>query len=425
MARSLYSAPKAFLFIADGVQYTIREVLSPGSNTISPCILTFAIEYFNKNAGRIEGYTTTEEHSILVYPEQEYKSGNRYLKWNVDITNMMIAYAQRLYISRHDYISGYATVQLVEIDGVSSDEDTTPHICLFGTAGGIEIDSDTALPETTHPFLLARGNEEGALHFYRSELKAMDFIYALKPDFYDSIQFDTDERSFPDQELDQDMYFIYGHTELLGIHFYEGDRYNQYDLTEASAIFLHLISEQPGIDSRIYTIAIQDDPNTDETHLIRWTNSMGAPEALLFTGELKDKSDVEKADLYIHEQQIRNIQRAQQRGLVTTKYSLHTGYLTPARIIALRDMLTSEEVEMYIDGEWIPVSVESTTEHAVHQREPETFELTIEVLEQTRYHKPNRTVRPLPSTRAGFLQDNRGNIILDNNSNTIEENGSV
>lgn len=112
-----------------------------------------------------------------------------------------------------------------------------------------------------------------------------------------------------------------------------------------------------------------------------------------------------------------------QRSTVTTKYSLQTGYLTPARIIALKDMITSEEVEMQIDGQWVPVSVTADTKHAVHQREPETFELTIEVLEQTRYHKPNRTVRPLPATRAGLLQDNSGNIILDNNSNTIQENG--
>ena len=90
---------------------------------------------------------------------------------------------------------------------------------------------------------------------------------------------------------------------------------------------------------------------------------------------------------------------------------------------ALKDMITSEEVEMQIDGQWVPVSVTADTKHAVHQREPETFELTIEVLEQTRYHKPNRTVRPLPATRAGLLQDNSGNIILDNNSNTIQENG--
>jgi hypothetical protein len=112
-----------------------------------------------------------------------------------------------------------------------------------------------------------------------------------------------------------------------------------------------------------------------------------------------------------------------QRGTVTTKYSLHTGYLTPARIIALKDMLTSDEIEMQIDGQWVPVSVTADTSHAVHQREPESFELTIEVLEQTRYHKPNRTVRPLPDSLTDLLQDNSGNIILDNNSNSIQENG--
>lgn len=62
-----------------------------------------------------------------------------------------------------------------------------------------------------------------------------------------------------------------------------------------------------------------------------------------------------------------------QRGTVTTKYSLHTGYLTPARIIALKDMLTSDEIEMQIDGQWVPVSVTADTSHAVHQREPESL----------------------------------------------------
>lgn len=94
------------------------------------------------------------------------------------------------------------------------------------------------------------------------------------------------------------------------------------------------------------TIAIMDDPDTDEVCLIRWTNSMGSPEALLLTGELQDISEAEKPELYISNQTVRNTERKMQRSTVTTKYSLHTGYLTPARIIALKDMITSEEVEM-------------------------------------------------------------------------------
>lgn len=426
MAKSLYIAPKPFLFLSEGISYTISEVLRSVSGNAMPCNLTFNITYFIKNTPNGMPDTSSESFSVLLYPEMTYRSGNYYLKWNIDLTNVLEAYAQRLCI-KGQYIKGYATVQLVEIDGESTDLDENPHICLYGTSGGIDIDPDSTeeLPVNIHPFLLARGNEEGALHFYRSELKAMDVIFTLypSPDIYTLIYFDTDERSWPDQDIEHSMFVIQDQKELLGLRYYEGDQSCQYDITGANAIFLHLIQGSYEIDSRMYTIAVQDDPDTDEIHLIRWTNSMGAPEALLFTGELVDKSEIEKADIYIHDQGIKTIQRGQQRGLVTTKYSLQTGYLTPGRIVALRDMLTSEEVEMLIDGEWIPVSIDCDTTHAVHQREPESFELTIEVLEQTRYHKPNRTVRPLPDTRAGLLMDIGGNIILDNNSNTVQENG--
>jgi hypothetical protein len=422
MAKTLYEAPNAISFVTDGIQYTIREVVTPSTRP-TPISLLFNIEYFNKNARINRPQSVSDECQLLVHGERYSYNSIFSILWNVDITDIVTSFAQRLCIDRLGYINGYATVQLVEIDGVATDIDENPHICLFGTSGGINIYDGGELPANTHPFLLARGNDEGALHFYRAELKAMDVIYALKPDAYDDIYFDTDNESHPSQDLDQDERRIYDRTELLGLHYYTGDIGNQYDVTSASAIFLHLTSETPGTESRMYTIAVQDDPDTDDIYLLRWTNSMGAPEALLLIGELQDASEIEEQDPYITSQTVNNTMRAYKRRKVTTKYSLHTGYLTPARIIALKDMITSEEVEMQIDGQWVPVSVTADTKHAVHQREPETFELTIEVLEQTRYHKPNRTVRPLPATRAGLLQDNSGNIILDNNSNTIQENG--
>ena len=422
MAKTIYYAPDAISFVADGIQYAIRENVTAPTNE-APISLLFEIHYFNKNAGIFQPQTESEECQLLVHGELNIRNSTRYILWNVDVTDIITTFAQRLCIDHRGYINGYATIQLKEIDGVSTDIDEDPHICLFGTSGGIKIYNGGELPADTHPFLLARGNEEGALHLYKAELKAMDVIYALKPDQYDDIYFDTDNESHPSQELDQDERRIEDHTELLGLHYYEGDVGNQYDVTSASAIFLHLTSETPGTESRMYTIAVQDDPDTDDIYLLRWTNSMGAPEALLLTGELQDASEIEEQDPYITSQSINRTVRAYKRRKVTTKYSLHTGYLTPARIIALKDMITSEEVEMQIDGQWVPVSVTADTKHAVHQREPETFELTIEELEQTRYHKPNRTVRPLPATRAGLLQDNSGNIILDNNSNTIQENG--
>ena len=422
MAKTLYEAPNAISFVTDGIQYVIRENVT-ASTKEAPISLLFEIHYFNKNAGIFQSQTASEECQLLVHGELNVRNNTHYILWNVDVTDIITTFAQRLCIDHRGYINGYATIQLKEIDGVSTDIDEDPHICLFGTSGGIKIYDGGELPADTHPFLLARGNEEGALHLYKAELKAMDVIYALKPDQYDDIYFDTDNESHPSQDLDQDERRIEDHTELLGLHYYEGDVGNQYDVTSASAIFLHLTSETPGTDSRMYTIAVQDDPDTDDIYLLRWTNSMGAPEALLLIGELQDASEIEEQDPYITSQSINRTVRAYKRRKVTTKYSLQTGYLTPARIIALKDMITSEEVEMQIDGQWVPVSVTADTKHAVHQREPETFELTIEVLEQTRYHKPNRTVRPLPATRAGLLQDNSGNIILDNNSNTIQENG--
>ena len=410
MAKTLSTYPDAFLFIADGIKYTIED-----ANDTAPLKLTFRIQYANATFQWI-----TEDLYELVYPEVTISNGVQFSKWKVDLSDIIQAYASKLRDSL-SYIYGYVKIQLVEINDTETELDPNEHICLLGTSGGLYLSK--AQPVDSHPFLLARGNEDGALHFYRSELKAMGIFFAIKPDVYNDITFNVDNPP-PGTLIPWQTFYkrtIEGYNELLGI-FYDSlpdvIHYHPYQIISASTIIIQLTGES-GVEDRMYAIAVQNDPETDETYLIRWTNSMGAPEALLLSGELQDISELEKPDIYISNQSVLSTARKTLRGTVTTKYSLQTGYLTPARIIALKDMLMSEEVEIQIDGRWIPVSVSSDIKHAVHQREPENFELTIEVLEQTRYHKPNRTVRPLPATRAALLQDNSGNIIVDNNSNTI------
>lgn len=414
MAKSLYYAPAEILFTAEGVHYSITESATSGSTSNAPTALGFQIDYFIAPSGpgsiAVEGqYTLT----VIAYAELVARGSSRIYRWDVDLTNIIAAYTQRI-CRFGNYLSGYATVQLTEIDGVQTSIDEVEHICLFGTSGGIDLNEE--LPANQHPFLLARSNDGGNLHFYRSELKAMDFIYALKPSAYDSIYFDTDDYKAPQQELIQDSYIIRGRNELLGIHYYEGDAYNQYDVTAADVIFVHFVKDNNEV--RLYSIAVQDDPEADETHLIRWTNCMGATEALLCTGEMRDISEVGQPEFYIQEQEYSHINRKQQRGMTTIKYSLMTGHLTPGRISALSDMLTSKEVEMFINGEWVPVSVTADASHAVHQREPENFELTIEVLEQTRYRKPNRAVEPIDNPD-DVLRDKNNKVITDKNSNIL------
>ena len=191
MAKTLYEAPNAISFVTDGIQYVIRENVT-ASTKEAPISLLFEIHYFNKNAGIFQSQTASEECQLLVHGELNVRNNTHYILWNVDVTDIITTFAQRLCIDHRGYINGYATIQLKEIDGVSTDIDEDPHICLFGTSGGIKIYDGGELPADTHPFLLARGNEEGALHLYKAELKAMDVIYALKPDQYDDIYFDTD-----------------------------------------------------------------------------------------------------------------------------------------------------------------------------------------------------------------------------------------
>jgi len=386
----------AVCFVADGISYKVTE--SPGDN--NPKLFTFQVDKYDS-----ANNTTTETISLLCYPTSDTQGNSIF---DIDISDIISAYLSK-YSVQGGYIYGYVKVQLTRI-GEETFSDQV-HICLPGTSGG--IDFQYALPKNQHPFLLARGNELGSLHFYRSELRAMGIVLLLNTYNYTNIHVETDNH-----EYSEDLARINNSAVLFGISINDGD----YDLTQDNAIFVQL-SRVLGFAARQYTLAIQEDPDTDEIYLLRWTNSMGAQEAILLTGELQDISEIDKQDLYITEQTLQHVGRKQSRSLVTTKYSLQTGYLTPARIIALRDLLSSEDVEMQIDDEWIPVSVTADTKHAVHQREPEYFELTIEVLKQTRYHKPNRTVNPLPGTRSALLQNNEGNIILDNNSNTIEENG--
>lgn len=403
MTISINHKPADPSFVADGIMYQI--ILTPETGDIPEHKQKPIIFYIQ------EGSNDPEFITLLCFPSVDSQGRDVF---DIELTDILSALTSRYKVNASRKIaSGMAAVKVWQVGSTFVTDSWV--LVLPGTSGGIQISG--TLPEGIHPFLLARGEEEGALHFYRSELAAMEYIFAIIPDAYYTYNIATDDGTIDINSTTRVE--LRSNSPIFGIYLNATSSSNI--ATRANALFISFFGSED--EKCMNTIAIMDDPDTDEAYLIRWTNSMGSPEALLLTGELQDISEAEKPELYISNQTVRNTERKMQRSTVTTKYSLHTGYLTPARIIALKDMITSEEVEMQIDGQWVPVSVTTDTKHAVHQREPETFELTIEVLEQTRYHKPNRTVRPLPATRAGLLQDNSGNIILDNNSNTIQENG--
>lgn len=412
MSVILSKKPASVCFVADGISYLVIDT-DPTSNAPKSFKFKLGVE---SDFGPDNEYITVD---LVCYPVKGDQDENRF---SIDLTDIIQAYTGRYHVFDYNEaeIFGYATVQLTHIDGTASELDNTEHLCLPGTSGGLTLTG--VMPSDKHPFLLARGEEEGSLHFYRSELQAMEAIFAFVTNEYHDFHIDTDNGQADQQDYGSKILAISGRFNLFGI-WLDGDIHSQFQIySDANILMLYYHYYEEFL---INSISIQDDPSTDESYLIRWTNSMGAREALLLTGELQDISEVEDQDPYITSQTVNSTNRSYKRRTVTTKYSLQTGYLTPARIIALMDMLTSDSVDIKIDGEWVPVLITTDAKHAVKQREPETFELTIEVLKQTRFQKPNRTVHPLPSTRAGLLQDNSGNLILDNNSNTIQENGSI
>ena len=392
--------PVDFSFAADGVAYQITISPDTGEELQHKQIFTFRIE---------PGSGEAENIAIVSFPTQNTQGQDVY---NIDLSDIISALTSTYQTSGRRIISGYVSVRLWEVGDVSvSDPWAT---ILPGTAGGVKLTGE--LPANIHPFLLARGNEEGSLHFYRSELAAMEYIYAIIPDAYTGLKIGTDDATVDIQS--QVLVDVYAGSKLFGIYL----NATSYSIAEsANALFVgfHNFTE----DIRSSMLSIMEDPDTDDTHMLKWINSMGATEVLLLTGEMRDISEIDNPDLYITMQTPRETQRSYLRRSVTTKYSLQTGYLTPARICALKDLLTSDSVYIKQDDQWIQVLVSADTAHAVHQRDPENFELTIEVMAQTRYYKPNRTVNPLPSSQERLLQDNSGNLILDNNSNTIQENG--
>lgn len=404
MSVSIYKKPASVCFTADGVSYDIMET-SPSSN--APKNFKFRLSIQDDEG---PGYIN-KDIVLTCYPQPGNQGENHFY---VDLTDIIQTYTSRYVTPYEEYIFGYVTVRLTHIDDASTNLDSTAHFCLPGTSGGLKLTG--LMPADKHPFLLARGEEEGSLHFYRSELEAMDTIYAFVTNEYHDYHFDTDNSQATAQDYDSKIRYIDGCYNVFGI-WLNGDVTDQFQIySDANILMVYYHYMETFL---INSIAIQDDPDTDEYYLIRWTNSMGAREALLLTGELQDVSEVVNQDPYITSQSISSTKRYYKRRTVTTKYSLQTGYLTQARIIALKDMLTSDSVDIKINGEWIPVIITADAKHAVHQREPESFELTIEVLEQTRYHKPNRSIRALPASRAALLQDNSGNIIVDNNSDVI------
>ena len=405
MAISISHKPSTPCFVADGVEYGILFTGADADH--KQRVFTFDLYILNEEQTTYETITV----NLLSYPL--IIANNTWDSHKIDLTDVILPNTHRYKISPSSSIFGLAAVKLTKIDGDSINLDTNYNWCLPGTSTGIKTSSADILPDTEHPFLVARGNEMGMLHFYRTELEMMKHIYAIISSAYINYAIETDNRDKDSLDLDDKLLSNQTLYNLVGISLCESKQYAIY--RDANA--LYLLMEHDGWARK--AIAIENDPITDETHLIRWTNSMGAPEVLLLTGELQDISEVTEPELYIASQDLRSTIRKQKRNTITTKYTLHTGYLTPARIIALRDMLSSEEVELKIDDEWILVSVTADVKHAVHQREPEDFELTIEVLEQTRYPKPNRTVYPIPGDRSNLLLDNSNNVITDNNSDTI------
>lgn len=403
----LLTKPNNPCFVADGVEYVLVTT-GPGA-LHKPRVITFQLSVLDK------GQTTYKTKTVDIVSHPNLIENGTWDQHTIDLSDILKPNTYRYKIAANGSIFGAAIVKLTKIDGADVDLDAD-HFCLPGTSSGLKTTISDVLPDTEHPFLVARGNEQGSLHFYRSELKEMECIYAIISTAYADYAIETDNRDRDDQDLDYKIVSNPTLYNLIGILLSDDDHSHYAICRDANALFL--LMENYGWHRR--GISIDDDPITDEIHLIRWTNSMGALEVLLLTGEMQDVSEVGEPELYVLSQNLRStIRKQKRRRSVTTKYTLQTGYLTPARIIALFDMISSDEVELKIDDEWIPVSVTADAKHAVHQREPENFELTIEVLEQTRYHKPNRTVYPLPGERSALLQDNSGNIIVDNNSNTI------
>ncbi len=408
MPLQVLKRPANVCFTADGVEYVIVD-----SGSHEPKLFTFRLQVLDKNTS--DNYIT-KDIDILSIPNENEQLGEDDSIHIINLTDIVQAYTNELFVDREDAISGYTKIQLTSVQGIGVSD--TVHICLPGSSGGLV--NIGILPTNIHPFLVTRGNEEGALHFYRSELLEMAYIYAFIPDSYETFHIETDNKHGSDiPELDK-LVRLNGCNNLFGICLVSDFR-NPYKIWEdANALYLYYHHSN---ELQINTIAIVEDPDTDDAIMLKWINSMGVTETLLLSGEMRDISEIDNPDLYITRQTPKETRRLYLRRNVTTKYSLQTGYLTSARICALKDMLTSNSVYIKIDGEWIQVFVTADTTHAIHQREPENFELTIEVLTQTKYYKPNRTINPLPTCRNMLLQDNQGNMILDNNSNSIQENG--
>ena len=402
---SIVKKPGDPCFVADGVSYHL--MIYGNDSDHKPRTLTFLLEIFDDHH---RGMTTTNINVICIPTIGEQDEDN----YVVDMADILESYTFR-YAEVFGYIVGYATIRLTKINGTTVSLDPSKHYCLPGTSAGIKLGTNDVLPDNQHNFLVAHGSEKDSIHFYRSELLEMEYLYALVPNAYVDYCIKTDNAETNSQELGDKIKNIDGLYNLVRI-WLTGDNGSQYEIQGDADILLLCMEYYDEYYNRI--IAIDDDPNTDEIHLIRWTNSMGALEVLLLTGEMQDVSEVSDPELYISSQNLERTIRKQKRRTTTTKYNLQTGFLTQGRINALCDMLNSDEVELKIGSEWIPVSVTADTNHAVHQREPENFELTIEVLKQTRYRKPNRTVTPGPSINA-ILRDKSNKAITDNNSNII------
>lgn len=331
--------------------------------------------------------------------------------FETDISDILYTYAQPLVIRKpqHFYeIDGGVTFRVAYRDNDSwTDIDTSDHLGILGglpqelVAAG--EDFSTAIQNNTQasPFLIARLFTEGALHFYRSEMRAVD-IFLTKPEGY-QIRI---THEFGTNVIIRDT-----------VHNIVGIRTGKESVSSQSRLTL-LIYDTGYANSYYYTIVIDDDPDTDEKHLLRFINSYGCYETLLCTGELRESDETDDPDFYnLH---IGNASiRAHQRRLRIRKYTLHTGHLTTARRAVLADLLCSEEVSILLNNEWLPCAVTAETDFAVTQREPESTELTLELLPQSKYNRSQQDLSDIRTTRI-LLTDSSAEPIYDVGAEPIE-----
>ncbi|NDV46183.1 hypothetical protein D0T49_03895 [Paludibacter sp. 221] len=159
----------------------------------------------------------------------------------------------------------------------------------------------------------------------------------------------------------------------------------------------------------------------EERYLLQFRNSLNVFEYLELKGKAKYTPEFTADNTYNkYNSDINDLEKSRRRETATTIIEAETGFRPTLDLQFINDLLTSDEIYLQENGEWLPCLVTASPGYAKRQTIPESILLNIEMVDAGSLQSPiDGDFEIYPPT---VLTDNYGEILTDNDGNVLTSN---